>query len=85
MINMEKDILVEGKYTISEFRDILDNQSGIPGLPDMIIHEPEPAALESLSRTRDIFATASLQYGVQNAIDGMVELIPKVVIPSNHK
>lgn len=81
---MEKDILVEGEYTISEFRDILDNQSGIPGLPDMIIHEPEPAELEDLSRVKGIYANARLDYHVQTAFDGVIELVPGVVVPGNH-
>ena len=73
------EILVESEHTVAEFRQILDKQSGIPGLPDMIVHEPKPTTLETLSQMRALDPNVGLQYRVQNAIDGMVELVPGVV------
>lgn len=60
------EILVEGKYTLEQFREMVDKQSGIPGLPGIIVHSPiEEALMES-----------NFAYRVTNALDGMIELVP---------
>jgi len=73
------EILVEGKFTVEEYRAELDKASGIPGLPGMIIHEPD-------SSFDGVDSGAKVQYRITSSlVDGTVDLMPVIVYKSGEK
>ena len=79
---MKERILVEGKYTVRAYRKMLDDQSGIPGLPGVKVHKPDAAFIEGLQKIRQRYSSARVTFRVSySLIDGGVELVPAIEIP----
>lgn len=79
---MKERILVENKYTVKAYRKILDEQSGIPGLPGVMLSRPDAVFVDSLKEARRRDPDARAVFKVVNSLtDGMLELVPAIVFP----
>ncbi|HVZ11416.1 MAG TPA: hypothetical protein VG965_00115 [Patescibacteria group bacterium] len=75
-------ILVEGEYTVKELRKRLDDWSGFKGLPGIKVHRPKMEDRNRLESFKQKFGAdgVEMQLKIENAIDGMVELVPNIVV-----
>lgn len=78
---LENKLLVDGKYTVQEYRRLLDAESGMPGLPGIFVQPASESFEASYRRLKMQFADTRIELQPRSSLDGIIELSPRIILP----